>query len=113
MTQKAERDEGVSGADARLVAAINLQKKLEAIRDGEKPYDIYVRWKPLHEQPLGWNPDLNDGVRINIRPFVTAVILQRCAKRLSYQSLLAFFNWHVATMPEPPTRISSRDRTQD
>ena len=60
----------------RLVAAINLQKKLEAIRDGEPPYDIYVRWKPLSEQPMGWNPDLNDGVRINIRPFVTAGILR-------------------------------------
>ena len=75
-TQRAERDAGVSGAEARLVAAINLQKKLEAIRDGEPPYDIYVRWKPLHEQPMGWNPDLNDGVRVNIRPFVIAGILR-------------------------------------
>lgn len=76
MVQKAERDAGVSGAEARLVAAINLQKKLKAIRDGEPPYDIYVRWKQLHEQPLGWHPDLNDGVRINIRPFVTAGVLR-------------------------------------
>ncbi len=76
MTQKAERDAGIPGAEARLVAAINLQKKLEVIRDGEPPYDIYVRWKPLFELPMGWNPDLNDGVRINIRPFVTAGILR-------------------------------------
>jgi hypothetical protein len=76
MTQKAKRDAGVPGAEARLVAAINLQKNLEAIRDGAPPYDIYVRWKPLCEQPMGWNPDLNDGVRINIRPFVTAGILR-------------------------------------
>lgn len=75
-TQRAERDADVSGAEARLVAAINLQKKLEAIRDGEPPYDIYVRWKALHEQPIGWNPDLNDGVRLNIRPFVTAGVLR-------------------------------------
>jgi len=47
-TQRAERDAGVSGAEARLVAAINLQKQLEAIRDGEPPYDIFVRWKALH-----------------------------------------------------------------
>ena len=52
------------------MAALELQRKLEAIRDGEPPYDIYVRWKPLHEQPIGWQPDLNDGVRLNIRPFV-------------------------------------------
>lgn len=29
-----------------------------------------MRWKVLHEQPIGWNPDLNDGVRLNIRPFM-------------------------------------------
>ena len=30
-----------------------------------------MRWKPLKEQPIGWEPDLNDGVRMNIRPFLT------------------------------------------
>jgi hypothetical protein len=35
-----------------------------------------VRWKPLHEQPIGWEPDSNDGVRLNIRPFVTAGVLR-------------------------------------
>jgi hypothetical protein len=30
-----------------------------------------VRWKPLDKQPIGWNPDLNDGVRLNIRPFLS------------------------------------------
>ena len=75
-TQRAARESGAPGADGRLVAAIELQGKLEAIRDGEPPYDIYVRWKPLHEQPIGWNPDLNDGVRLNIRPFVNAGILR-------------------------------------
>ena len=70
------RRPGVAGADGRLVAALALKKKLELIRDGEPPYDIYVRWKPLDEQPIGWNPDLNDGVRLNIRPFVTAGVLR-------------------------------------
>ena len=75
-TQRAAEESGAPGASARLVAALELQGKLEAIRDGEPPYDIYVRWKPLHEQPIGWNPDLNDGVRLNIRPFVTAGVLR-------------------------------------
>jgi hypothetical protein len=61
-----------SGADDRLLAARELQVKLEAILHGEPPYDIFVRWKPLHEQPIGWSPDLNDGVRMNIRPFMLA-----------------------------------------
>ena len=75
--QRAERDAGVAGADGRLVAALELQKKLVAIREGEPPYDIYVRWKGLAEQPVGWNPDLNDGVRLNIRPWMTAGVLRR------------------------------------
>ena len=29
-----------------------------------------MRWKPLHDQPIGWEPDINDGVRLNIRPFL-------------------------------------------
>ncbi|MCL5996399.1 MAG: BREX-1 system adenine-specific DNA-methyltransferase PglX [Chloroflexi bacterium] len=64
------------GAEARLRAAQALQEKLKLILEGEPPYDIYVRWKPLHEQPLGWEPDLNDGVRLNIRPFVAAGVLR-------------------------------------
>ena len=75
-TQRAAEEDGTPGANARLVAALELQQKLEAIRDGEPPYDIFVRWKSLHEQPIGWNPDLNDGVRLNIRPFVTAGVLR-------------------------------------
>jgi hypothetical protein len=74
--QKAAVAAGFAGAEARLVAATKLQGKLKAIRIGEPPYDIYVRWKPLHEQPQGWNPDLNDGVRLNIRPFVEAGVLR-------------------------------------
>ena len=35
-----------------------------------------MRWKELHEQPVGWEPDLNDGVRLNIRPFVEAGVLR-------------------------------------
>jgi len=35
------------------------------------PYDIFVRWKPMEKQPIGWHPDLNDGVRLNIQPFLT------------------------------------------
>ncbi len=60
------------GAAARLGAARALQAKLAAILEGEAPLDIFVRWKPLNEQAQGWHPDLNDGVRQNIRPFLFA-----------------------------------------
>ncbi len=75
-TQRADKDAGVAGAEARLVEALKLQEKLIDISKGEDPYDIYVRWKLLHEQPIGWNPDLSDGVRLNIRPFVKAGVLR-------------------------------------
>jgi hypothetical protein len=65
-----------SGADGLYSAAINLKENLEAILFGEAPYDIFVRWKPLQEQPIGWDPDLNDGVRLNIRPFIEAGVLR-------------------------------------
>ncbi|MDX2282980.1 MAG: type II restriction endonuclease subunit M [Bacteroidia bacterium] len=68
---------GDSGADGLLLAASQLKDKLLLILEGEPPYDIFVRWKPLAEQPLGWDPDLNDGVRLNIRPFVEAGILRK------------------------------------
>ncbi|WP_323162880.1 Eco57I restriction-modification methylase domain-containing protein [Stenotrophomonas maltophilia] len=62
---------GVDGAQEKLAAAETLKKRLELILKGEQPHDIFVRWKPLDQQPIGWDPDLNDGVRLNIRPFLS------------------------------------------
>lgn len=72
--QESDVKRGESGADGRLAAAKTLQQQLVAILKGEPPYDIFVRWKPLHEQPIGWHPDINDGVRMNIRPFMAVDI---------------------------------------
>jgi hypothetical protein len=74
--QSTDMASGVAGAEARLAVAQELQRKLKLILEGEVPHDIYVRWKSLAEQPLGWEPDLNDGVRLNIRPFATADVLR-------------------------------------
>jgi len=68
------------GDDPKAEAARVLQSKLEAILTGETPYDIFVRWKPLAQQPLGWDPDLDDGVRQNIRPFLKAEVLTYAPK---------------------------------
>lgn len=69
--QKATVADNVEGSDAKLAAAQELQASLKKILEGEAPHDIFVRWKPIEKQPIGWDPDLNDGVRLNIRPFMT------------------------------------------
>jgi hypothetical protein len=84
--QRAEATEGKDGSEARLAAALHLQTQLEKILEGEGypsdgfGYDIFVRWKPLREQALGWEPDLNDGVRLNIRPWLFAQPYQASGK---------------------------------
>jgi hypothetical protein len=82
--QEAGVRDGVDGAPTRLAAAQDLKRRLELILEGEFDgkvgYDIFVRWKPLAEQPIGWNPDVNDGVRLNIRPFMTAEVLRHNKK---------------------------------
>jgi hypothetical protein len=52
--QQAAVEAGEAGSDARLEAAKQLQTKLKLILDGEPPYDIFVRWKPLSKQAIGW-----------------------------------------------------------
>jgi hypothetical protein len=78
--QQAAVDAGEPGSDAKLQSAKQLQAKLKLILEGEPPHDIFVRWKPLSQQAIGWNPDLNDGVRMNIRPYATADILRKRVK---------------------------------
>jgi hypothetical protein len=74
---EAKKKAGESGAEGLLSAAQKLKDKLEAILEGEAPYDIFVRWKTLEHQPIGWDPDMNDGVRLNIRPFIEADVLRK------------------------------------
>ncbi len=72
--QRSEVNTGVEGADARLAAASHLKTELERILRGDSPYDIFVRWKSLSEQPIGWEPSIDDGVRLNIRPWLAAAL---------------------------------------
>jgi hypothetical protein len=74
--QRADVAAGVDGADGRFAAAEHLKNQLEKILKGQTPYDIFVRWKPLDLQPIGWEPDINDGVRINMRPWLAATSYQ-------------------------------------
>jgi hypothetical protein len=80
--QQAEVEGGVDGAEGRLAAAKHLKVELTNIMNGEPPYDLFIRWKPLHEQPMGWEPDLNDGIRLNMRPWLHAKPYQEPNQKL-------------------------------
>lgn len=99
--QRAERQAGIEGADARLAHAEHLKRELIKILEGEPPYDIFVRWKPLHQQPIGWEPDINDGVRINIRPFMTARPLSTRAKNACILRATPKIKWEKDRGKEP------------
>ena len=69
--QESEAKVGKSGAGDKLAKAKVLQQRLALILEGDAPLDVFVRWKAIEKQPIGWDPDFDDGVRLNIRPFLT------------------------------------------
>ncbi len=99
--QRDDQKHGVEGADARLAAALHLQEELKKILAGEPPYDLFVRWKPLHQQAIGWDPDINDGVRMNIRPFMTARPLNARAKNACILRVPPKIKWDKDRGKEP------------
>ncbi|HCX32624.1 MAG TPA: hypothetical protein DHV08_03105 [Rhodocyclaceae bacterium] len=99
--QRADQRAGIEGADARVAAAEHLKIELTNILAGEPPYDLFVRWKPVAEQPIGWEPDINDSVRINIRPFMTAKPLGARAKGACILRVTPKIKWDKDRGKEP------------
>lgn len=100
--QRGDQKAGYEGADARLAHAEHLKAELIKILEGAPPYDIFVRWKALHEQPLGWDPDINDGVRMNIRPFMTARTLSARSANTCILRSTPKIKWDKDRGKEPP-----------
>ncbi len=99
--QRADQKAGVEGADARVAAAEQLKSELTNILAGEPPYDLFVRWKPLVDQGIGWEPDVNDGVRMNIRPFMNAKPLGAKAKGACILRVTPKIKWDKDRGKEP------------
>jgi hypothetical protein len=99
--QRADVAANVAGADGRLAAATHLQDELQRILAGEPPYDIFVRWKPLAQQAIGWEPDINDGVRINIRPFIAATPYKARGSNASILRATPRIKWEKDRGKEP------------
>jgi hypothetical protein len=69
---------------ARLEEAQDLDSRLQRIQEGhhegpeggERDFRIQTPWKTPEERPLGWDPDLDDGVKVNIEPLQKAGVLR-------------------------------------
>jgi hypothetical protein len=100
-SQRFDQKAGVEGSDARLAAAEHLKSELHRILEGEPPYDLFVRWKKVSEQTIGWEPDINDGVRINIRPFMMARPLGARGKNACILRVMPKIKWDKDRGKEP------------
>jgi hypothetical protein len=69
---------------AKVEEAQALDQKLRWIQEGQHDgpegsdhdYRILTPWKSPSERPQGWDPDLDDGVKVNIEPFEKAGVLR-------------------------------------
>ena len=107
--QQAERGEGREGADGRLAAAFALQTQLQNILTGDPPYDLFVRWKPLHQQAIGWEPDANDGVTLNLRPFMKGELRHGGRKGAGILRWKPKVNWRKDRGTQPAGPPSKED----
>lgn len=48
----------------------------EGSEGGDRDYRILTPWKSPAERPQGWDPDIDDGVKVNITPLIRANILR-------------------------------------
>ena len=69
---------------ARLEEAQELDRRLQRVQEGyhdgsdggDTDYRILTPWKAPDERPNGWEPDLDDGVKVNIEPLQKAGVLR-------------------------------------
>jgi len=78
--RKDNRADDVLEFQRQIEETREFDKKLQALEEGKFP--IRVPWKDAGKQPKGWDPDIDDGVKVNILPLQTAGLL-RIAKVVS------------------------------
>lgn len=64
-------------AHRTIAAARVLHARLLDILHGTPPYDLHVRWKAPSEQSTRWALDVNDGIRVHLRPFLMEPSMSR------------------------------------
>ena len=53
-----------------------LQRVQEGFHQGGKDFRILTPWKADGARPKGWDPDINDGVKVNIEPLQSSGVLR-------------------------------------
>jgi hypothetical protein len=84
LADKAGRADDRVELQAKLEEVQALDKKLQLIQEGhhegaeggDRDFRILTPWKESAKRPKGWNPDLDDGVKVNIAPLDRAGILR-------------------------------------
>lgn len=84
LADKAGRSDDRLELQAKVEEAQALDKKLQLIQEGhhegaeggERDYRILTPWKKPGGQPKGWDPDIDDGVKVNIEPFEKTGVLR-------------------------------------
>lgn len=81
---KENRAEDRLDLQAKVEEAQAFDRKLQHIQEGhhegpdggERDYRILTPWKTPDERPKGWDPDIDDGVKVNIEPLEKASVLR-------------------------------------
>jgi len=84
LADKAGRADDRVELQAKVEEAQALDKKLQQIQEGHhegpeggsRDFRILTPWKEPDTRPQGWNPDLDDGVKVNIAPLDRAGVLR-------------------------------------
>jgi len=84
LADKARRADERVELQAKLEEVQALDKKLQLLQEGhhegaeggDRDFRILTPWKEPAKRPKGWDPDLDDGVKVNIAPLDRAGILR-------------------------------------
>jgi len=64
----------------KVEEAEELDRRLKQVQEGfyqgGEDFRILTPWKTESERPRGWDPDINDGVKVNIEPLQRAGVLR-------------------------------------
>lgn len=84
LADKAGRTDDRLEWQSKMEETLAFDRKLQQIQEGhhegaeggERDYRILTPWKKPEERPSGWDPDLDDGVKVNVEPFEKAGVLR-------------------------------------